>query len=49
MLFPVEFNKSFKRLPKDGVKPSEVSKYFEPNTGGDYMKKINQSDLFIGE
>ena len=44
-----EFNKSFKKLPKDGVKPSEVSKYFEPNTGGDYMKKINQSDLFIGE
>jgi hypothetical protein len=44
-----EFNKSFKKLPKDGVKPSEVSKYFESNTGGDYMKKINQSDLFIGE
>jgi hypothetical protein len=44
-----EFNKSFKKLPKGGVKPSEVSKYFEPNTGGDYMKEINQPDLFIGE
>ena len=44
-----EFNKSFKKLPKGGVKPSEVSNYFESNTGGDYMKKINQPDLFIGE
>jgi hypothetical protein len=44
-----EFNKSFKKLPKGGVKSSEVSKYFEPNTGGDYMKEINQPDLFIGE
>ena len=42
-----EFNKKFKDLPKDGVTPSEVGNYYVPNAGGDYMKKINQPDIFI--
>lgn len=41
-----EFKKRFDKLPNNGVKPSEVSKFFVPNTGGDYMKEIKQPDLF---
>ena len=42
----MEFNKRFSKLPNNGVKPSDVSKYFVPNTGGDFMKDIKQPDLF---
>jgi hypothetical protein len=41
-----EFKKRFSKLPNNGVKPSDVSKYFVPNTGGDFMKDIKQPDLF---
>lgn len=46
ILYSYEFNKKFDRLPKGGVKYNELSKYYIPNTGGDYMKNIKQSDLF---
>jgi len=44
-----EFNKKFKNLPKGGVTPNEVNKYFVPNVGGDYMKELDQPDLFLGD
>jgi hypothetical protein len=44
-----EFNKKFKNLPKNGVTPNEINKYYVPNVGGDYMKELNQPDLFLGD
>ena len=49
IFYSYEFNKKFDKLPKGGVKYDELSKFYIPNTGGDYMKNIKQSDLFDTE
>jgi hypothetical protein len=46
LFYSYEFNVKFKKLPKGGVKFDELSKYYVQNMGGDYMKNINQKDLF---
>lgn len=46
IFYSYEFNTKFKKLPKGGVKVNELSRYYVPNVGGDYMKNIKQKDLF---
>jgi hypothetical protein len=49
LYYSYEFKVAFRKLPKGGVKYSELNKYYVPNVGGDYMKGIKQKDLFDNE